>query len=57
MGVPRQRPSHRIRRWASGPTRPTKGTAEPTKQQDLLPPAQGPQPMSDLARFFFFCGI
>jgi hypothetical protein len=51
MGVPRQRPAHRIRRWASGLTRPTKGTTEPVQQRDLLPPAQGPQPLSELARF------
>jgi hypothetical protein len=49
MVVPRQRPSHRIRNWASGLTRPTKVTADPVQ---LLPPPQGPQPLSDLARFF-----
>jgi hypothetical protein len=51
MVVPRQRPSHRIRRWASGLTRPIKGTTQPDPG-NLLPPPQGPQPLSQLARFF-----
>jgi hypothetical protein len=49
MVVPRATPSHRIRRWASGPTRPTKGT---TYSQRLLPQPQSAQPLSTLARYF-----
>jgi hypothetical protein len=49
MGVPRARPSHRYRRWASGPTRPTKAEPQP---QRLLPSSRPDQPLSDLARYF-----
>jgi hypothetical protein len=50
MGVlPRARPSHRIRRWAGGPTRPTK---EAPIQHRLLPTPLHPAPLSDLAQFF-----
>jgi hypothetical protein len=47
MGVPRQRPSHRVRQWASGLPRPISG--KPILQERLLPQ---PQPFSDLAIYF-----